>query len=184
MVDETKIVGEIFKLICTRSGISIVDEYSLTLENAPEESAGTGTISKKDPSSTGSVKKSQASLGLTMRKIEERELKRMEKMKQKLHTDDEIRWVDHDKTMSEQGIDNSFILVLRRKYFYESNRNVFDPMEINILYNQCRDEILSGTLICTSEEIVKLASLQLQVQKGDYADLTAKNIEFGQSTIF
>ncbi|KII72586.1 Talin-1 [Thelohanellus kitauei] len=97
----------------------------------------------------------------------------MEKLKQKLHTDDEIRWIEHDKTLSEQGIDASFILSLRRKYFYESTKNVLDPFELHILYKQVRGWLTSWCVLH-----FKLASLSLQIQKGNYEEKTFKLTEY------
>ena len=34
-------------------------------------------------------------------------------MKKKLHTDDELVWLNHDKSLREQGIDETQMLVLR-----------------------------------------------------------------------
>ncbi|KAF1744586.1 hypothetical protein MXB_55, partial [Myxobolus squamalis] len=169
MVNETKIVDEIYKIVCAKSGIVTTDEYSLTLESLPEDStnAATVTSAKKQPVASSTFKRNRTSVGLTMKKLEERDAKRMEKMKQKLHTDDEISWIEHDKTLSEQGIDESFLLVVRRKYFYESNQNFVNPQEISILYNQCRDSILSGTLICSVDEATK-------VQKSNFVDASFK----------
>ena len=50
-----------------------------------------------------------------------------------------MNWVDHGKTLREQGIEENEILLLRRKYFF-SDRNIDsrDPVQLNLLYVQVR----------------------------------------------
>jgi len=42
-----------------------------------------------------------------------RDQKKLDAMKKKLHTDDELAWLNHDKSLREQGIDETQMLVLR-----------------------------------------------------------------------
>jgi len=42
-----------------------------------------------------------------------RDQKKLDAMKKKLHTDDELVWLNHDKSLREQGIDETQMLVLR-----------------------------------------------------------------------
>jgi hypothetical protein len=66
--------------------------------------------------------------------------KKMELLRAKLHTDEELNWVDHSKTLREQGIDETETLLLRRKYFFsDTNVDSRDPVQLNLLYVQCRD---------------------------------------------
>lgn len=87
--------------------------------------------------------------------------KKMELLRQKLHTDEEcetsvsihilklhcslVQWVDHSRTLREQGIDESETLLLRRKYFFsDTNVDSRDPVQLNLLYVQCRDGVIDG----------------------------------------
>lgn len=46
-------------------------------------------------------------------------------------------WVDHSKTLREQGIDEVETLLLRRKYFFsDQNVDSRDPVQLNLLYVQ------------------------------------------------
>ena len=48
--------------------------------------------------------------------------------------------MDHSKTLREQGIEESETLLLRRKFFFsDTNVDTRDPVQLNLLYVQCRD---------------------------------------------
>lgn len=50
-----------------------------------------------------------------------------------------VNWVDHSKTLREQGIDETEILLLRRKYFFsDQNIDSTDPVQLGLLYVQVR----------------------------------------------
>ncbi|MEQ2241528.1 Talin-1, partial [Ilyodon furcidens] len=70
MVDDSKIVSDMLMTICARIGITNYDEYSLVRDIGEE----------KKEETTGTLKKDKTLL---------RDDKKMEKLKQKLHTDDE-----------------------------------------------------------------------------------------------
>uniref|UniRef100_A0A671YHD7 Talin 1 n=1 Tax=Sparus aurata TaxID=8175 RepID=A0A671YHD7_SPAAU len=70
MVDDSKIVSDMLMTICARIGITNYDEYSLVRDTGEE----------KKEETTGTLKRDKTLL---------RDDKKMEKLKQKLHTDDE-----------------------------------------------------------------------------------------------
>ena len=48
-----------------------------------------------------------------------------------------VNWVDHSKTLREQGIVETDVLLLKRKYFYsDANIDSRDPVQLNLLYEQ------------------------------------------------
>lgn len=54
--------------------------------------------------------------------------------------------MDHSKTLREQGIGESDILLLKRKYFYsDANIDSRDPIQLNLLYQQAKEAILNAT---------------------------------------
>uniref|UniRef100_A0A9J7YLX8 Talin 1 n=1 Tax=Cyprinus carpio carpio TaxID=630221 RepID=A0A9J7YLX8_CYPCA len=71
MVDDSKIVSDMLMTICARIGITNSDEYSLVRDVGEE----------KKEETTGTLKKDKTLL---------RDDKKMEKLKQKLHTDDDV----------------------------------------------------------------------------------------------
>ncbi len=100
----------------------------------------------------------------------------MEELKKKLHTEDDIAWLDHGRTLRQQGIDEAASLVLKRKFFFsDKNIDTRDPVQLNLLYVQCRDAILNGTHPINENEAVKFAAIQYQVNFGDHVELTHKN---------
>ena len=50
-----------------------------------------------------------------------------------------VNWLDHSKTLREQGIDVNETLLLRRKFFFsDQNVDARDPVQLNLLYVQVR----------------------------------------------
>jgi len=48
-----------------------------------------------------------------------------------------VDWLDHGRTLREQGIDPDEMLLLRRKYFFsDQNVDARDPIQLNLLYVQ------------------------------------------------
>lgn len=79
-----------------------------------------------------------------------------------------VAWLDHSKTLRQQKIDESTCLVLKRKFFFsDKNIDTRDPIQLNLLYVQCRDAILKGSHPITEEEAIKFAALQCQIKNGD-----------------
>ena len=82
-----------------------------------------------------------------------------------------VNWVDHSKTLREQGIVESEVLLLKRKYFYsDANIDSRDPVQLNLLYEQARAAILDGTHPVTMDHAVQFAAYDLQIKYGDYRE--------------
>lgn len=158
LVDDSQPIANLMVVICTKIGITNHDEFSL-VRDLPDEN--------KEPN-TGT---------LTLRrdkKDKDRDQK-MEQLKKKLKTDDDLNWVDHSKTLRELGVDEDEMLTLRRKYFFsDSNVDSRDPVQLNLLYVQARDAILNTTHPVTLEEACKFAGLQCQIQFGDHNETKHK----------
>lgn len=159
LVDDSQPVSQIMVVICAKLGIMNYDEYSLVNDMDEEE---------------GENKPTFGTLTLKRRKEGDKEKERdrdskMEQLKKKIRTDDEFNWVDHSKTLREQGIEESDILLLRRKYFFsDQNIDSRDPVQLNLLYVQCRDTILDATHPVTQDRACNFAGIQCQIQFGDY----------------
>ncbi|VDO63166.1 unnamed protein product [Schistosoma margrebowiei] len=146
-VDDSKTVSELMFTICAKIGITNYEEYSLIRPSDDDEKMRTLTLRK----SRGSIKN----------------LEKLEKMKQKLHTDDEFNWLAPGKTLRQHGVDESEILLLRRKYFYsDQNIDTRDPVQLNLLYVQLKEAILNGTHPISQDQAINLAALQCQVEYG------------------
>ncbi|XP_054725014.1 talin-1-like isoform X2 [Uloborus diversus] len=158
LVDDSQVVANLMVVICTKIGISNHDEFSL-IRDFPDEN--------KEPN-TGT---------LTLRKDKKDKDKdqKMEQLKKKLKTDDDMNWVDHSKTLREQGIDEEETLLLRRKFFFsDQNVDSRDPVQLNLLYVQARDAIINGTHPVTVDQAVQFAAIQCQIQFGDHVETKHK----------
>nr|XP_033941244.1 talin-2 isoform X2 [Pseudochaenichthys georgianus] len=153
MVDDSKTVGELLVTICSRIGITNYEEYSLIQEVTEEKKEdGIGTL-KKD------------------RTLQQRDERKMEKLKAKLHTDDDLNWLDHSRTFREQGVEESETLLLRRKFFYsDQNVDSRDPVQLNLLYVQARDDILNGSQPVSFDKACEFAGIQAQIQFGPHVE--------------
>uniref|UniRef100_A0A6A7G0J5 Talin-2-like isoform X3 n=2 Tax=Hirondellea gigas TaxID=1518452 RepID=A0A6A7G0J5_9CRUS len=159
MVDDSQPVSQLMINICTKIGIMNHEEYSLVNESEQEE------VENKPNFGTLTLK----------RKIKEAPDKErdiwMENRKKKLKTDDDINWVDHSKTLREQGIGEFETVLLKRKYFFsDQNIDSSDPVQLNLLYVQCRDAIVDGTHPVTLDHACRFAGIQCQIQFGDYSE--------------
>ena len=109
---------------------------------------------------------------LTLKKNRDRDRSvdnKMEQLKKKLKTDDDLNWVDLSKTLKQQGIDDDETLLLRRKFFYsDQNIDSRDPVQLNLLYVQTRDAIIAGTHPVTIDQACQFAGIQCQIQFGNF----------------
>uniref|UniRef100_A0A4W4GGP5 FERM domain-containing protein n=1 Tax=Electrophorus electricus TaxID=8005 RepID=A0A4W4GGP5_ELEEL len=152
MVDDSKTVGELLITICSRIGITNYDEYSLIQELVEE---------KKDEG-LGTLKKEHPLLG---------DERKMEKLRAKLHTEDDLNWLDHGRTFREQGIVASETLLLRRKFFYSDlNVDSRDPVQLNLLYVQARDDILNGSHPVSFDKASVFGGIQTHIQFGPHIE--------------
>ncbi|KPJ17352.1 Talin-1 [Papilio machaon] len=158
LVDDSQIVANLMVVICTKIGITNYDEYGLVREEQKEE---------VDPCE----KPNYGTLTLKRKHQEKERDAKMEQLRKKLRTDDEVNWVEPSKTLREQGVEATETLLLRRKLFY-SDRNVDsrDPVQLNLLYVQARDAILAGTHPITQDKACEFAGIQCQIQFGDHKE--------------
>uniref|UniRef100_A0A671WDN6 Talin 2a n=1 Tax=Sparus aurata TaxID=8175 RepID=A0A671WDN6_SPAAU len=152
MVDDSKTVGELLVTICSRIGITNYEEYSLIQD----------TVEEKKEDGMGTLKKDRTLL---------RDERKMEKLKAKLHTDDDLNWLDHSRTFREQGVDENETLLLRRKFFYsDQNVDSRDPVQLNLLYVQARDDILNGSHPVSFDKAGEFGGIQAQIQFGPHVE--------------
>lgn len=154
-MDDSQIVANLMVVICTKIGITNHDEYSLVLEDLENQenidNRNYGTLTLR-------------------RKKEERERDpKMDQLRKRLRTDDEVNWVDPSKTLREQGIEEKDTVLLRRKFFFsDQNIDSRDPVQLNLLYVQARDAILDETHPVTQDKACEFAGIQCHIQFGPY----------------
>lgn len=88
------------------------------------------------------------------------------------------KWLDPAQTLCYENIELDDVLILKKKLFYTDERlNRNDSVQINLIYNQIKETIITGTNPCTLEEAILLAAIQCQIQYGDCdADKVKSNI--------
>ena len=80
-------------------------------------------------------------------------------------------WVDHTKTLREQGIDESEVLLLKRKLFFDVDKvDTSDPVQLNLLYEQAKVDILDGKHPVPIDDCIQFAAYQVQIQFGDHKE--------------
>ncbi|KAG8131388.1 hypothetical protein E2320_017964 [Naja naja] len=171
MVDDSKTVTDMLMTICARIGEQPGDGWA---DGWEREGRGGSRRCVVPPGITNQavdaeiLEKEEAG---TRRKDKTllRDEKKMERLKQKLHTDDELNWLDHGRTLREQGIDDNETLLLRRKFFYsDQNVDSRDPVQLNLLYVQARDDILNGSHPVSFDKACEFAGYQCQIQFGPH----------------
>lgn len=162
MIDDSQAVANLMVVICTKLGITNHDEYGLIRESNEDE------IDNKNSSAYGTL--------TLRRKREEKDRDaKMDQLRKKLKTDDELNWIDASKTLREQGINEGEPVLLRRKFFFsDGNIDSHDPVQLNLLYVQARDAILDGTHPVTEELACELAGIQVHIQFGNHNDVKHK----------
>lgn len=158
LVDDSQNVSQLMVVICTKIGITNHEEYGLVREDAEPQNENQAD----NKSNFGTL--------TLRRKITEKDRDaKMDSLRKKLRTDDEINWVDVGKTLRQQNIDESETVLLRRKYFFsDQNIDSTDPVQLNLLYVQARDAILDGTHPVTQDKACEFAGIQAHIQFGDH----------------
>ncbi|KAK6041111.1 FERM protein [Cooperia oncophora] len=166
-IDESHPVGQLMVGVCTKIGISNYEEYSLVRETEMDGRGSMMNLREDRSRSTDSDRKGM--MGTLGRKKEQK----LEQLRQKLHTDEELAWVDHGKTLREQGIGERGDAASTTKVFLQvSDTNVDsrDPVQLNLLYVQCRDGVLRSLHPVTKEIACELGALQCQIEYGDFPE--------------
>ncbi|KAI6179916.1 BMA-TLN-1, isoform b [Aphelenchoides besseyi] len=168
-VDESQPISQLMITVCTKMGIANHEEYSLVRDHPP---TGTQRSQPQNGNENG-YQQSNAFMNTIGRKKE----KQIQQLRAKLHTDEEIQWVDQSKTLREQQIDENEELTLRRKFFFsDTNVDTRDPVQLNLLYLQCRDGVLSGVHPVSRDTAIKLAALQCYIEYGPFQEGVQKQL--------
>uniref|UniRef100_A0A914HYR3 Talin n=1 Tax=Globodera rostochiensis TaxID=31243 RepID=A0A914HYR3_GLORO len=186
-VDESQPVSQLMVVICSKMGIANHEEYSLVRGTAPEGTDGgmenglSMAEREKTPHINGSDEPRPKQRGLEntfMNTIGRKKERQIQQLRAKLHTDAEINWADHSKTLREQNIAEDEQLTLRRKFFFsDTNVDTRDPVQLNLLYIQCRDGVLRGLHPVSRDTAIKLAALQCYIEYGPYEEGIQRSVD-------
>jgi talin len=79
------------------------------------------------------------------------------------------KWCKAGQALHEQGISDAETLVLKKKFFFnDANIDRSDPVQLHLLFSQCKDAIVQGTYPTQRNEAKDLAALQLQIEQQDF----------------
>uniref|UniRef100_A0A1I8B0K3 FERM domain-containing protein n=1 Tax=Meloidogyne hapla TaxID=6305 RepID=A0A1I8B0K3_MELHA len=197
-VDESQPVSQLMVVICSKMGIANHEEYSLVRGSSPalDDENGYGRdqyqIQRNDRERTpyangtdqydGGTRVHQKGKGglenTFMNTIGRKKERQIQQLRAKLHTEEEIHWVDHSKTLREQNIGDEEELTLRRKFFFsDTNIDTRDPVQLNLLYIQCRDGVLRGLHPVSRDTAIKLAALQCYIEYGPFEEGIQRNVD-------
>lgn len=112
MANDAAPVSTIIQQICERVGVSNWESYSLVIDDEEDKMR---TLQRKQTQTF-------------------RNAKQMEKLRSLLHTDDGVNWINHEKSLSEQGITEEMVLTLRVKFWGDSNIDRQDPVHLNLIF--------------------------------------------------
>ena len=103
-------------------------------------------------------------------KLEKMANKKYRTYERKLFTDAKIKWLKPSETLRQQDIIHPLQpVMLRRKFFYaDANVEEHDPVQLNLLYEQCRDSIVKEEYPVTRRKAAELAGIQSTILHGKY----------------
>jgi len=82
-------------------------------------------------------------------------------------------WLKGQMSIPEQVSTMDQMFILKKKFFVnDANIDQDDPVQLHLIYCQNRDDIVSGSHPVTKDESIMFASLQMQIQNGDYKPST------------
>ncbi|KAJ3195929.1 Talin-1 [Irineochytrium annulatum] len=147
LVDESQPVSALVKAVCEKIGLQNPEEYSF-VPDAP--ATPTTPIGKSSATATSPLKLISPS-------------------GKKAATEDEARWLNPEITLREQGLTDADGVILKKKFFFtDQNIDRNDPVQLNLLYNQTKEMIVSGKHPSTIEEAAQFAAIQSQIQFGNH----------------
>ncbi|KAI9206533.1 uncharacterized protein BJ171DRAFT_498098 [Polychytrium aggregatum] len=85
------------------------------------------------------------------------------------HEIEEHNWLIPDQSLPEQGLTEADTVILKKKFFFtDQNIDRNDPVQLNLLYNQSKEMIISGKHPCTLQEAIQFGAIQCQIQYGNH----------------
>ena len=128
-----------------------------------------GTVGRgTKPSDTSTLQKNKKIKDQVHNKLVKMADAKYRKYEKKIFTDDKIQWLNSSETLRQQGIiDAQMPVILRRKFFYsDANVEAHDPVQLNLLYEQCRDSIIKEEYPVTKAQALQLAGIQATIIHG------------------
>ena len=70
-----------------------------------------------------------------------------------------MNWLNPDKSLREQGIEETAVLTLREKFFFDQNVDRNDPVQLSLLYVQVSHRMCNTTQ--TLSQLVSYATISI-----------------------
>lgn len=149
LIDESLPVQQLVELICERIGLQNPEEYSILPENPHPEMTHARESGKESSKQAAPATKGKGG--------------------KEVLAGDQTKWLHPEKTLREQGLTEDDTVILKKKFFFtDQNIDRNDPVQLNLLYNQAREMIISGKHPCTADEACQFGAIQMQVQYGNH----------------
>lgn len=80
---------------------------------------------------------------------------------------DEIEWLNPEKSLSEQDVKETDVLLVRKKFFLNDKEiDTSDPIQLHLIFVQAKNSIMSGDHILKDEEVIRLTALLFYISNG------------------
>ena len=122
------------------------------------------------PGDTSTIQRKKNMKEKVRQKLEDMANEKFRSYERKLFTDANIKWLKPSETLRQQDIIHpQQPVMLRRKFFYaDKNVEEHDPVQLNLLYEQCRDSIVKEEYPVTRETAAELAGIQAMILHNSY----------------
>jgi len=81
----------------------------------------------------------------------------------------ENEWLNDKQGLYEQDVVEENVLILAKRYFFSDEQiDRTDPVQVHLIYVQCKEGVLQSKYPVTREESYNLASLQVQIEHGNH----------------
>eukprot|EP01104_Vermistella_antarctica_P018056 TRINITY_DN6574_c0_g1_i1.p1 TRINITY_DN6574_c0_g1~~TRINITY_DN6574_c0_g1_i1.p1 ORF type:complete len:2432 (+),score=758.04 TRINITY_DN6574_c0_g1_i1:122-7417(+) len=78
-------------------------------------------------------------------------------------------WLNPNKTLVENEVPEDVLVLLKKKFFFnDANVDRSDPVELHLLYVQCKDQIMEGVHPTQRTEAIDLSAMQCQVEYNNF----------------
>lgn len=97
---------------------------------------------------------------------------KMLELQRRVRTDDCMKWLASNKTVLDCSVHENDTLLLRRRLFCnDTNIDTSNPVQLNLLYVQIRNDILIGKHPVPRDKAIELGGLQAKIEFGAVSNL-------------
>ena len=91
---------------------------------------------------------------------------------------DKFKWLNPKQGIREQGLSLEDFVILRKKYFLtDEDIEKYDPGQLHLVYEQCKQSILSELYPCSEEQAISFGGIQALIEQGEFEEKKKKHIK-------